>query len=88
MAHKHAAGDEPERFLDKPKNVDRIWYALVATCVLLLLLEFAYHKHTHFEFEGWFGFYPFYGFIVFIFVVMVGKQLRKILMRGEDYYDR
>ena len=80
--------DERERFLDKPGNIDRIFYALVAVCVVLLAADLLYHKHTHFTFEGWFGFYGIYGFVVFVFVVLAGKQLRKILMRDEDYYDR
>jgi len=81
-------GTEPKHWLDSPKNVDRIWYWLLGLCVLLLLTDALYHKHTHFWFENWFGFYGLYGFVVFFLVVLAGKQLRKLLMRGEDYYDR
>ena len=51
------------------------------------------HKHLSFEHgelpvEGWFGFYALYGFVACVLLVLVAKQLRKILMRDEDYYDR
>ncbi len=88
MAHSAGNENERKRWLDEPKNVNRIYYVLLAVCVLLVLADLAYHKHAHFGFEGWFGFYGFYGFAVFIFVVLAGKELRKVLMRGEDYYDR
>lgn len=79
---------EPQRFLDRARNVDRIYYLLLAVCLLLIPADLVYEKHAHFGFEGWFGFYGFFGFVVFVFVVLVGAQLRRILMRGEDYYDR
>ena len=79
---------EPKRFLDTPRNVDRVYYALLAVCLLLIPVDLLYQKHAHFDFEAWFGFYGFFGFAVFVFVVVVGGQLRKILMRDEDYYDR
>ena len=37
--------------------------------------------------EGWFSFYAAYGFISFWFLVLVAKQMRKLLIRSEDYYD-
>ncbi|MCH7824691.1 MAG: hypothetical protein IH849_07810, partial [Acidobacteria bacterium] len=37
---------------------------------------------------GFFGFYGFYGFVSCVFLVLAAKQLRKIVGRGEDYYDR
>jgi len=78
--------NEPTRWLDEKKNVDKLYYALVGTCVLLVGADFAYHKHGHFDFEQWIGFHFFYGFAVFAFVVFVGTNLRRVLMRDEDYY--
>ena len=74
-------------WLDNPRNVTRIVYALFGVCVALLVSDFFYHKHTYFLFEGWWGFFGLFGFGVFLFIVMAGKWLRKILMRDEDYYD-
>ena len=44
-------------WLDDPRNVKKIVYALYAVCVLLVGADWWYHKHTHFEFENWFGFF-------------------------------
>ena len=74
-------------WFDEPRNVTRLIYALTAICLGLLVVDLLYHKHVHFDFEGWFGFYAFFGFLAFGFIVLAGKQLRKLLMRDEDYYD-
>ena len=74
-------------WLDNQANVKKIIIGVVIICVSLLIAEFFYHKHGHFAIENWFGFYGFYGFIVFCGIVLIGKQLRKFLMRSEDYYD-
>ena len=75
-------------WLDDHRNVDKIFYALIAFCVLLLGADFLYHKHVKMVWESWFGFYAVYGFVACVALVLIAKQLRKILMRKEDYYDR
>ena len=74
-------------WLDERRNVTRLVYALTAACIALVVSDLFYHKHVVFGFEGWFGFYGFFGFAAFFFIVIAGKQLRKIVMRDEDYYD-
>ena len=74
-------------WLDQPRNVNKLVYALYAACVALLLAEFAYHKHGHFDFENWFGFYAWFGFLAYISIVMSAKFIRKLIKRKEDYYD-
>ena len=69
------------------KFINFVVYTLYALCAALLLFDVFYHKHGHFKFEEWFGFYAFYGFIACIAIVLSAIQLRKILMRDEDYYD-
>ena len=79
---------ERQRWLDSPKNVDKIVYTLYAVCILLLFAaDFFYHKHSHFAFEDLHGFYGWYGLIGSISLVLVAKLMRKVLMRDEDYYD-
>ena len=75
-------------WLDDPKNVTRIVWTLVAVCVLLLAAGFFIQMHVHYEWEAWPGFFAIFGFVAFAGAVLAGKQLRKILMRKEDYYDR
>jgi len=39
-------------------------------------------------FEALWGFYAIYGFVACVVLVLLAKEMRKILMRDEDYYDR
>ena len=80
--------DGKKYWLDDPRNVDKIYYTLVTLCAILLLADFLYTKHGHFAWEDWFGFHALFGFTVFVLIVLAGKQLRKVVMRDEDYYDR
>ncbi len=79
--------DEKPHWLDQPRNVDRLVLGLCAICALLFAADVFYVKHPHFAIEGWFGFYAWYGFIACVGLVLAAKQLRRILMRDEDYYD-
>ena len=33
------------------------------------------------------GFYAGYGFVACVLLVLIAKEMRKLLMRREDYYD-
>ncbi len=55
---------------------------------LLILLDFTFQRHEYFSFVEIYGFPAFFGFVSFVFIVMLGKWLRKFLMRKEDYYDQ
>ena len=75
-------------WLDDMRNVYKLFWALVTLCVLLTLADLFYEKHVVYEFEHWFGFFGFFGFSVSFALVLTARELRKILMRDEDYYDR
>ena len=79
--------DEPPRWLDDRRNVDRIFYGLVAVCVAVVVADLAYPKHVHFEFEQRVGFHAAFGFLAYVGLVLTATQLRKLLKRDEDYYD-
>lgn len=68
-------------------NADKLFYSLCITCLALLSIDIFYHKHGHFEFETWFGFFSFFGFSAYIIIVLSAKQLRRLLKREETYYD-
>ena len=87
---EHEPTDGKRGIFDNPRNVNLFLYGLYAACVLVTVLDFVIHKHPHFkEIETTFpNFYGVYGFIAFCFIVFAGKQLRKLVMRDEDYYDR
>ena len=55
-----------------------------------------YHDHNGngqydramFEGESWFGFYSVYGLFSCVVLVLLATELRKVLMREENYYDK
>jgi hypothetical protein len=90
---------EPPRWLDDFANVRKVYLALWAVCLLLLvggevLLVRAHRaaaaagtEHHGFAFERWPGFYALFGFVACVALVLSAKELRKLVMRPEDYYD-
>lgn len=80
--------DEPKRWLDNPRNVDKIYYGLWVVCALVVLADLFYEKHGYFHFEHWIGFHGAFGFIACVALVVLAKQMRRLLIRSEDYYDR
>jgi hypothetical protein len=81
--------DEKVYLFDKPKNIRRFLYGFYGSLVILLGLDAVIHKHSYFRWEDWFGFYPVYGFVACVLLVLVAKYiLRPLVMRKEDYYER
>jgi hypothetical protein len=80
--------DERTYWLDKPGSVTLIYRGVWVVCGLLAVADFFYAHHPVFEFENFPAFYGLYGFIVCVGLVLGAKELRKILKRDEDYYDR
>ena len=78
---------EPSYWLDKPSTLRLIIVTLVLVCIALVAVDFFYHKHGHFDFEQWPGFYAWYGFLSYCLIVLSAKQLRKIIGRKEQYYE-
>ena len=76
-----------------PETVKKIVTALVVVCVGLILadlsffLDFTPSKVVHASFEAIPGFHAAYGFISYVLLVLLATQLRRVLMRDEDYYD-
>lgn len=84
---------EKKYWLDEPKNIDKIFYAVLVVCTLITLpdifamFDILYHKHLSFKMEEIPGFYGLYGLVSYVGLILIAKQLRKFLMRDEDYYD-
>lgn len=77
------------------RNVRLIIIGLVVACVLSLVAEVIWHgtffdeKHpAHFELENTYFYSAGLGFLAFIAVVFLGKLLRPVIKRPEDYYDQ
>lgn len=79
--------NEKKYIFDNPKNVKRILYVLYGCCALLFALDFVIHRHIVHSWENLWGFYPIYGFIGCVILVLVATWMRTFLMRSEDYYD-
>ncbi len=78
---------EKTHIFDKPENVRLVLRILAASCVLLILADFIYHRHVIHAWESVWGFYCLYGFVACVLLVLAAKEMRKVLMRDEDYYD-
>jgi len=55
--------------------------------MLLIGIDFFFHRHVAHPWEKIFGFYGLYGFLACTLLVIIAKQIRKIIMRDESYYD-
>jgi hypothetical protein len=80
--------DEKVPFFDKPENVKWILRVFYFLCVILVIADFIVHRHIYVSFEEIPAFYAIYGFIACVVLVVIAKEMRKVVMRDEDYYDK
>ncbi len=74
-------------FFDKPKNIKKLWIMLYVVCGLLVVPDFFIHRHPHFGFDGFFGFYALFGFVSCTVLILFSKVVGWVLKVREDYYD-
>lgn len=79
---------EKKYLFDDPKNIKRALHILYGCCALLLVLDFVIHRHISHSWENLWGFYPLYGFVGCIMLVLVATWMRTFLMRDENYYEK
>jgi hypothetical protein len=80
--------DKQKTYLfDNPRNVRRVVHGLVGACIILAGLDLVLHRHVYHPWETMFGFYAVYGFVACVLLVLLAKEMRKVLIRKEDYYD-
>ena len=84
MSDKHHSDDG---WFDKPENVKKMLRVFYVVCALLVLVDFIVHRHIYHDWESIPAFYAIYGFIGCVVLVLIATEMRKFLMRGEDYYD-
>jgi hypothetical protein len=78
---------EKERFLDRQGNVDRLLWGVTVVGVVLLLVDFLFHRHVYHSWERLWGFYGIFGALAIVVLVQMAKGLRRLVMRDEDYYE-
>ncbi|MFT7222488.1 MAG: hypothetical protein ACI82Z_000010 [Cellvibrionaceae bacterium] len=86
MDSHQKSSDKELTIFEKPKNIRAILYALYGICMILVLLDFVVHRHTEVAIEKLPGFYAFYGFTACVLLVLLATQMRKLVMRKENYY--
>jgi hypothetical protein len=79
--------DEKQHLFDKPENVNRLLRGFYIVRGVLFALDFVLHRHTIHAWEDFPGFYAIFGFVACVVLVLVAREMRKIVMRREDYYD-
>ncbi len=75
------------RGLDSRRAGDRALWVLAVVCGLLLAADLFHDKHGHYLLESWFGFHGVFGALSIVLIVILGRWLRRIVMRDESYYD-
>jgi len=78
---------EKKHFFDKPANVKWMMRIFYSICTLLVVADFIFHRHIGLSWEELPAFYAIYGFVACVALVVVAKELRKLVMRKEDFYD-
>lgn len=84
---KKAKTKEQQHFFDKKENITLVLRVFYALCALLLVLDLFIHRHIYHDWEKLPGFYPLFGFIACVVLVLIATRMRDFLMRDEDYYE-
>lgn len=74
-------------FFDRPQTIKWILRIFYSICIILVLADFIIHRHIETTVEKIPAFYALYGFVACVILVLIANQMRRWLMRGEDYYD-
>ena len=78
--------DDKKHLFDEPRNVRFVVRALLVSCALLVGLDLVLHRHASHPWEEMFAFYAIYGFVACVLLVLLAKEMRKVVMRDERYY--
>lgn len=81
------AGPERQHLFDRPRNVRRLLRSFYAICILLAAADFLLRHHGEHPLEAIPLFYPVFGFLACVTLVLAARQLRRLVGRPEHYYD-
>ena len=79
--------NEAPGFFEKPGTIKLLWILLYAVCALTLVPEFFIHRHPHFAYDSYFGFFALLGFVACALLIILAKGIGLVLKKNEDYYD-
>lgn len=75
-------------FFDRPEIIKILKLISYVMLVAVVVPSFFIKGHGHFAFENIPGFWPVFGFVACIMIVVVSKTIGKVwLQRKENYYD-
>lgn len=77
---------ETPSWLDKPRNVKRLWRGFLVVLALTVLAELVVHLHPVFSIESLFAFNAWFGFLACALMILVARALGLLLKRRDDYY--
>ncbi len=86
--HEHQTGDEG--WADKKGFRNAFLGVLVIASILAAIAGFIpsmQNPHPHFQVEKFGVFFAVWGFAAFVFIVLAGQHLRKLVGRDEKYYE-
>lgn len=84
--HGPRPGEKPHIW-DKPENVRRFLTLFWIICGVLFVADFFVDRYQEHPLESVPAIYAIYGFVGIALLIVIAKQLRKVVMRSEDYYD-
>ena len=90
MADHHKNPDEKPGWADTKGFRNVFLGVLIIACLGSAVAGFVgswHNPHPHFAAEEFPIFFALYGFGAFVFIVLVGQHLRKLVGRKEDYYE-
>ncbi len=82
--------DHDKGWAEKPGFIRVFLIVLGVACILSGLAGFVdrwHNPHPHFPWEKFPLFFAVWGFGSFMFIVLIGQHLRKLVSRKEGYYD-
>jgi hypothetical protein len=75
-------------YFDRPPVRRALWILLFVVCALTVVPDLFTHRHPHFGFDGFVGFYAVFGFAACAVLILLAKLIGKILKVEENYYDK
>ena len=75
-------------FFDRPPVRRNLWILLWVVCGLTIIPDFFTHRHPHFGFDGFIGFYALFGFVACAVLILFSKLIGRVLKVTEEYYDK
>ncbi|MFQ5784449.1 MAG: hypothetical protein ACE5H8_06460 [Alphaproteobacteria bacterium] len=79
---------EKKHIFDDPRNVKRLLGVFFVVCAALAAIDLIFHRHVIHAWEALPFFYAIFGFVACAALVLIAKEMRKVLMRKKDYYER